>query len=288
VRAFDSFRRSSRSLHGLAGLALISASLCAFGSGACKPRRGETLPALQASSWLVDLDVPGFGPAKLAVPLGTRAPRSLVIALHGPADRPEWACSAFRGAAGPAPFVLCPRGIARQDLPAKEARYTFGSVDETARELRAALAAVKSRYGAYVAPGSVVLAGFELGADRAAAIAREEPAFFARVVLVDPPSSVWSSSLAAVFGRQGGERVLFACGSAACRDEYQLRAELTLRGGAQARSIRLPEAALGPVAAKALREAWPWLSSANRDRKSPEILAGSPLSGDGPIKPDVR
>ncbi|HKO53301.1 MAG TPA: hypothetical protein VJV79_36580 [Polyangiaceae bacterium] len=114
------------------------------------------LTPLQASSWLVELDVPSFGKAALAVPLGARSPRSIVIALHGSADRPEWACSALRSIAGPAPFVLCPRGVARADFNASDPRYTFGTADDSARELRAALAELKRRFGVYVAAGPVV------------------------------------------------------------------------------------------------------------------------------------
>ncbi len=87
----------------------------------------------------MDLEVPGFGKAAVAVPIGASSPRAIVIALHGAADRPEWACSVLRSIAGPAPFVLCPRGVQRTDFPASDARYTFGAVDATASELRAAL-----------------------------------------------------------------------------------------------------------------------------------------------------
>ena len=71
-----------------------------------KPKGGEPyahrpkLTALAASSWLIELEVAGFGKAALAVPLGANAPRPIVIALHGSADRPEWACAALRSIAG--------------------------------------------------------------------------------------------------------------------------------------------------------------------------------------------
>ena len=77
---------------------------------------------------------------RVAVPLGAQSARSIVIALHGSADRPEWACAALRSIAGPAPFVLCPRGVARAGFVESDPRYTFGASDDTARELRAALA----------------------------------------------------------------------------------------------------------------------------------------------------
>jgi hypothetical protein len=234
-------------------LALLAACAACTGkphghAAAVSSARPEAhLAALSASSWLVDLDVPGFGSAKLAVPSGATEPRPIVIALHGIADRPEWACGAYRGIVGSRPFVLCPRGVQRADLGASAARYTFGNADDTARELRAALTALKSKYGAYVAPGSVILGGLELGADHAARIALQEPSFFSRLVLVGVSEAAWSSSVASLFGRQGGEVVLFASGPAQ-QSEAVWQAQLTHRAGAIARAIALPSdpADLGP------------------------------------------
>ncbi len=44
---------------------------------------------------------PSFGAASVAVPVGAVEPRSIVIALHGGADRPEWQCGVWRSIAGP-------------------------------------------------------------------------------------------------------------------------------------------------------------------------------------------
>ena len=245
------------------------------------------LSSLQAHSWLIDLDVPGFGKAALAVPLGANAPRPIVIALHGSSDRPEWACAALRSIAGPAPFVLCPRGVARTDFSASDARYTFGSVDDTARELRAALAALKQRFGVYVAAGPVVLAGFELGADQVAWIAVQEPAFFARLLLIEPSPTSWPSSRAALFGRTGGQRVLFAFGPTH-RTEFELRAVLTSRGGAEARAVFLGDGpvTLEPPSRRLLIQNWPWFSAPLK-ASTIENLAGNALSAGGPVKPEL-
>ncbi len=70
--------------------ALLSSALFVFAS--CKHEKSKTgeayahrpkLTPLKASSWLVELDVPGFGKSALAVPLGAKSARSIVIALHG-------------------------------------------------------------------------------------------------------------------------------------------------------------------------------------------------------------
>lgn len=253
----------------------------------CKPpkARGRVmLEPLVASSWLVDLEVPGFGSAKLAVPLGAVNPRPIVIALHGSADRPEWSCSAFRGITGPAPFVLCPRGVSRRDVPGD--RFTFVSTEQSSGELRASLASLKKRYGAYIAAGPAVIAGFEVGADHAAAIARQEPTFFSRVLLVEPSPDGWSPSQAATFGRAGGQRVLFAFGPTH-RDELLYKAVLTQRGGAEARSLALADGppALDPSAVDRIAKEWPWLSATLSKPANPENLAGNALPAKGPEAP---
>ena len=48
----------------------------------------QRLPPLREQSWLIELDVPGFLKASVAVPLGATGPRPVLVALHGRADRP--------------------------------------------------------------------------------------------------------------------------------------------------------------------------------------------------------
>ena len=247
-------------------------------------RRTEALPALHAASWLVELDVPGFGKSALALPLAATTPRPIVIALHGSADRPEWACASWRAIAGPHPFVLCPRGELRADFRAPDVRYTFGSADDTARELRAALAELKRRFGKHVASGPVLFVGFEIGADHAAWIARQEPAFFSRLALVAPSSSSWSSSQSALFARGGGQRVLFASGPAE-RAEFAQQAVLSARAGAEARLVFLGERApaLDPARRSLLAEHWRWLSAPVRSSPTLDNIAGNAMPAGGPV-----
>ena len=252
-----------------------------------KRAHGPQLTPLSADAWLVDLDVPGFGKAALAVPLGATTPRAIVIALHGAADRPEWACSALRSIAGPAPFVLCPRGVQRADFPATDPRFTFASADATASELRAALKELKRRFGLHVAPGPVIFAGFEVGADRVAWITSQEPAFFSRVLLIEPDPSSWPSSQAALFARSGGQRALFASGPAH-RDEVAQKAILTGRAGAQARFSFLGAAqqpVLDAPTRALLKKEWSWLAAPIDKPAVLENIAGNALAAGGPAPP---
>ena len=267
--------RSSRLVLLLSGLFLLAS---------CKHDKPQKLAPLEATSWLIDLDVPGFGKAALAVPLGATAPRPIVIALHGSADRPEWACSALRAIAGPQPFVLCPRGVQRADFAAPDVRYTFGTSDEAAAELRAALTELKRRFGQHVARGPVVFVGFEIGADHVAAIARQEPSFFSRLLLIEPEPRSWPSSQSALFGHEGGQRVLFACGPAH-RGEFEQRAVLTGRGGAEARAIFLGERppALDGAARALIAKQWRWLAAPAVKPATLENIAGNALPAGGPV-----
>jgi hypothetical protein len=185
--------------------------------------------------------------------------------------------------------VLCPRGVERADFKPPDVRYTFGAAEAVSAELRAGLGALKREFGAHVAPGAVVFAGFEVGADRVAAIAQQEPTFFARLVLVEPAADTWPSSQAALFGREGGERVLFACGPAG-RAGADFKAVLTRRGGADARALFLGDRppALDAASVAQLQAAWSWLSAPLTRLGPPQNLVGNPLAAKGPMAPRLE
>ncbi len=290
VRVVSESAGFRRVLASSSARSLIALSACVFAlgcGGKAQRKQRAPLPELAASSWLIDLDVPGFGAAKLAVPIGATEPRPIVIALHGAADRPEWACGAWRGIAGPRPFVLCPRGTARADFAASDARFTFGDAAAVSLELRAGLAALKNKFGAHVAPGSVVFAGFDLGADRVAEIAQQEPTFFSRLALVAAGSEAWPTPAAALFGRRGGERVLFAAGPATRAGAVQ-KAVLTRRGDAEAKAIFLGDhqPALDGAGIALLKQSWAWLNMPVKRLAPVEDLVGNPLQARRPPKPD--
>ncbi len=215
------------------------------------------LAPLTADGWRIDLQVDGFEPASVAVPLGAREPRPVVIALHGVADRADWQCGSWTGISGGRPFVLCPRGIRRGKTE------SWGNALETEKELRAALAALKKRFGAHVAAGSVVLAGYSLGALRAVRILKQEPSFFSRVVLVEGGHELLDATTAAVFARGGGKRILFACGQRACAAESERRIVYLRRAGAEAELVTdfAVGHALDGRMAKAIERRWGWLVS---------------------------
>jgi poly(3-hydroxybutyrate) depolymerase len=233
-------------------LVLLSGLGC---SGKSKQRR--SLAPLAASGWRVELPVKGFGPATVALPLGATGPRPIVVVLHGARDRAEWQCGSFRGVLGGHVFILCPQGIAQS---AEGGLYGLGSFDDSVAELRAGLAALKTRYGAHVAPRSVLLIGYGEGAAVAADLARQEPAFFARVALVNGNPATFTPSAAKIFAERGGKRMLFFCAEAECDASGVERALLLTRVGLAAKSVK---AEVGPYLDQrftdALRGQVPWL-----------------------------
>lgn len=199
--------------------------------GACSSKP-KGLQPLSAPSWRVELPVDGFGPASVALPLGSNKPRPIVAVLHGAADRADWQCGSFRGVLGGQVFIVCPQGVARGET------FGLGTVEDTARELRAALGALKARYGGHVAPSPILLIGYGEGAAHAVELARQEPQFFSRVALVGGDPAAFTPSATTIFPRNGGKRVLFFCSTTECEQNAAMRATLLNRAGATAKAVK--------------------------------------------------
>jgi pimeloyl-ACP methyl ester carboxylesterase len=138
--------------------------------------------------------------------------------------------------------------------------YGLGSFDDSAAELRAGLAALKARFGAYVAPSPVLLIGYAEGAAVAADLIRQEPAFFARVALVNGSLGILSPSAIKIFAERGGKRALIFCTEAQCDAQGVERSLLLSRAGVASKSVL---ASVGPYLDQrftdALRKEVPWL-----------------------------
>jgi len=225
-----------------------------------KAKRAAALPPLSAPAWRSELEVRGFGPATVALPLGATTPRPIAVVLHGARDRADWQCGSFRGVLGGRVFVLCPQGVPSE----QPGLYGLGTYDATEAELREGLAALKARFGAHVAASPVLLIGFGEGAAVAADLARQEPAFFARVALVSGNPALLTPSTVKIFGERGGKRVLVVCGrgerQSACDADGTQRALLLSRAGVAAKSVKVD---VGPYLDQpftdALKGLLPWL-----------------------------
>jgi predicted esterase len=168
------------------------------------------LPPLQ-TEWLVRLDIDG-SVAFVAPPLAAREPRPVIFAVHGAADRAEWACGGWRLASGGRAFVLCPQG-----RPAGGERYGWASPDDVDSAIAPALRALRSRFGRHVAESPMVYAGFSRGAIVARSVLLAHPDLFPMAIFAEGGyETVKSSAFAHKFRARGGRRVLLLCGGAPC------------------------------------------------------------------------
>lgn len=227
-----------------------------------------------AGERFVSLPVPGFGEAVVAVPIGARGPRPIVLATHGNYDRPEWQCEVWAEIVGDRAFVLCPRGDARPDSPGKDdVRFTYRSNQELEREVDAALAALRgSAFAPHLAAGPPVWTGFSLGAIMGVAIAARRPADFPTLVLVEGGVDRFGEEVARAFAKGGGKSVLFVCAQRGCAKPARQRAARLERLGVHAMVAdagAIGHAYDGPVAA-ATKAALPALLSDDPRFASPK------------------
>lgn len=173
--------------------------------------RPEPLPALQGN-WLERLEADAGSVAFVALPLGAREPRPVLVATHGSRDRAEWACGGWRLAVRAHAFVLCPQGS-----PVSGNLYGWASAAALKAAVERALVALQRRFGAHVAEGTPVYAGFSQGAILAPPLLLESGTQFATAVFAEGGyASLENAAFARNYYRNGGRNLLIACGTAAC------------------------------------------------------------------------
>jgi hypothetical protein len=214
-------------------------------------------PVLAAPGPLVALDVEGWAPAVVSLPLGATSPRPVVLATHGNYDRPEWQCEVWRGIIGNRAFILCPRGISRPDSPsADDVRFTYVNNKELEKEIDAGLSALGARYAAWIDRGPILYTGFSLGAIMGVAIGSRGtgPERYPRMVLVEGGHDKWSAANVKAFTAPGGaRRILFACGQPGCAQVARRAATQLEKAGVAARVVHgegVGHSYDGPVAAQ--------------------------------------
>ncbi|MBS2016277.1 MAG: hypothetical protein JST00_25565 [Deltaproteobacteria bacterium] len=226
---------------------------------------GSPPEVLGGYPWQMDLDdVAEDGGARrpklgvLSVPLGAREPRPIMLALHGGSDRPEWACSAWRGVVNAYPFLVCPRGAG-----GNEGALGWIGLGDTKTRIARAIAATKKIFGRWVRDDvPIVIVGFSMGGTQTALLAQSEPQVYRRIALVE---SSYNLEPALAFARPwaagGGERALFGCTTSGCEAPYRKAAANV---AAQRRPARLNVAGtrdhgMWADVVRSLRRDWPWL-----------------------------
>lgn len=210
-------------------------------SGAAAASR-PLLPALSTSEPMISLEVPGFGPASVSVPSGATRPMPVALALHGNFDRPEWQCEVWRGVLRERGFILCPRGVARRDVPKSADRWEYASLKAVEAEVLAGLSSLRERFGEYVDPGPVLFIGFSLGAIYGSPLVRKFPEQFSRVVLVEGGQGGWTRPSATAFVKGGGLRLLIACGQSGCLSQGKNLSRSLEKAGLPTHTVGSPKA----------------------------------------------
>jgi predicted esterase len=163
----------------------------------------------------VELEVPGFGPALVVLPDARSRPARILVGAHGAGDSPEWQCDHWGKVARGGYFVLCPRGTSLGG-----GGYYFKTHIALEAEFVAALAAVKTTYGAMVRPNDGVYTGYSQGATMGALMIVEHGAAFPHLVLV--------------------EGVALVCGGSACARRAEAAAKTLASAGLRARAEHVP------------------------------------------------
>jgi hypothetical protein len=251
------------SLASSAGAAGRSGAPISIGGSTCSsvatpvPPLVTNLPPLSAAGALLKLAVPTFGPPAVAVPLGAREPRPIVIALHAHAVRSEHACSNWQRAAHDWPFVLCPFGLPADARPGQA--VTLGNSEYTALEIAAGMKALQARFGEYLAPGPPLLVGWSLGAKVAVRLAQRDAQAFAGLALGEGAYDVLADG--AVGATTKASRVLLLCSTRACATSYARIAARFERAGVPCR-LAGGTGTKHPFegdSVESARDAWPWL-----------------------------
>lgn len=167
------------------------------------------------------LPVEGFLPAVVYVPSGS-GPWPLVVATHGAGGAPEWECNYWRALTRGRALIACLRGTPIDQRGGGSFYYR----DHLAlgREFQAALRALDSAFAGRIDPNFAVYAGFSQGAIMGAPMVIPSAKRFRRLVLIEGGYEYWSAASARSFAKNGGERVLFVCGTRWCADKSELPA----------------------------------------------------------------
>ncbi|MDF2697635.1 MAG: hypothetical protein K0S65_6018 [Labilithrix sp.] len=183
-----------------------------------EPRASPALrepPALEGAS-IERLELGKSEVAWVAVPVGARDKRAIVVGVHGAGDRPDWSCSEWKAVTADWAFVVCPQ--AASPHPADKNTFVWGSAAAIAAQADRAVAALRARYGAWIDDGPLVYGGWSQGATLAADVVAARPGTYDRVALVEVGHTpLDATTVASIFARTGVRRAVVSCSSSKCR-----------------------------------------------------------------------
>lgn len=215
-----------------------------------------------AGDWLEKMPDATGKAVFVAPPIGAREPRPVLVAVHGAGDRPEWACGGWRLASRAYGFVVCPEGTSTAGQ-----RFAWRSPRAIAERVQHALVVVRERYGAYVAEGPAMYAGFSQGATLSQIALLDVPGRFSIAVFAEGGYDLIASpTFASRFASAGGQRVLVVCGGAPCFTRARVAERVLSAAGLEVSTAGDLRAGhnLNDRMQKALQAAWPEVVSGEK------------------------
>ena len=221
---------------------------------------------IAAEPELMQLAVEGHHPAWISLlPEAERQP--VLFAMHGAGGYAEWHCSHWRELLGKRGLIVCPAG----DPIGPGLDYGFYFRDHFAlrKEVLAVLHAVATQLTSQADLERSVFLGYSQGATMGVhALFVDDSAakdvsmrIFSKLVLVEGGFSEWSVGRGLSFAKQGGQRVLFACGTRGCDRAAQRSREWLARASVDAQAVLAEHAGHTPAGrvGDAVRAHWDWL-----------------------------
>jgi predicted esterase len=257
-------RRALRCVAGLSGLVFVAvgcppgreANVVAPASAPHADASPAEAPSPDSVGEIVEMDVPGFLSAVVWVPGGSpERAKPVVLATHGAYDNPESYCPFWQKLVEDRAFVVCTRGLRIQDTAFYYPHHFF--VD---RECTAALEALRARFGARIASGPALYAGYSQGAIHGAPLLQMHPQAFPRAVFIEGGSS-WNANTAAKYRAAGGRRLLFVCGTTGCRAGATRAVGVLARAGVEVELLWVPSAGhdYPPEMGRRIAERFEWV-----------------------------
>lgn len=171
-------------------------------------------PALEGAP-LERLELAGGEHAFVALPVGARDKRVVVVGVHGAGDRPDWACTEWQAVTAGWAFVVCPVGSRH---PTETGTFVWGSAEAIAARADRAVAALRSRYGTWVSDGPLVYGGWSQGGTLAAQVIASRPGAYDRAALVEVGHTALDANAVVAGLLAGGvRRAVVSCESWKCR-----------------------------------------------------------------------
>jgi hypothetical protein len=171
-------------------------------------------PAIEGDS-LERLDLGGGQTAYVAIPVGARDKRAIVVGVHGAGDHADWACAEWQAVTAGWAFVVCPQGSPHAKYPGT---FVWGSAAAIATQADRAVLAVRSRFAAWVDDTPLVYGGWSQGATLAGDVIASRPGVYDRVVLVEVGHTPVDANLVGdAFAKGGVRRAVVSCSSVPCR-----------------------------------------------------------------------